>query len=183
MSLWRATWRTRRWCVILVVGIDEQEAIDAAANAAGSKFYGAGTYGFYGFVFADLGPRHSFTFAPPGKEPAKELLRYKPMRQAFDSVRWALPNEKTAEGGSPFGGYRRVLKARQYGPELAVPVLGEFTHHAQLTTALWEYEKKHGSLPTGGEGQAEELAAITAELQTALGVHPKLLSASADVVE
>lgn len=47
---------------------------------------------------------------------------------------------------------------------------------------MWEYEKKHGELPTGGEGQAEELASITSELQTALDVHPKLLGAGADVV-
>lgn len=49
------------------------------------------------------------------------------MAQAFDRTNWALSHEKTAEGGSPFGGYRRVLKARQFAPELAVPVLGELS--------------------------------------------------------
>ncbi|GMK59188.1 hypothetical protein CspeluHIS016_0702030 [Cutaneotrichosporon spelunceum] len=150
----------------------QMEAIDSAAHVAGTKFYGAGTYGFYGFAFADLGTHHSFTHTAPGKEPMKEVIRYRPMAQAFDRKNWALPNEKTAEGGSPFGGYRRVLRAKQYAPELAVPVL-----------ALWEYEKKHGNLPTGAEGQQEELAAITTELQAALGVHSKLLDASTDIVK
>jgi ubiquitin-like 1-activating enzyme E1 A len=29
---------------------------DGAARKAGAMFYGAGTYGFHGYVFADLGP-------------------------------------------------------------------------------------------------------------------------------
>lgn len=40
--------------------VDEQESIDAAARIAGSKFYGAGSYGFYGYVFADLGSQYDF---------------------------------------------------------------------------------------------------------------------------
>ncbi|CAK9785609.1 hypothetical protein CC85DRAFT_284417 [Cutaneotrichosporon oleaginosum] len=165
----------KREKVDVVVACDlsyaQMEAIDAAAHAAHTKFYGAGTYGFYGYVFADLGTHHSFTYTPPGKGAVKEVIRYRSMVQAFDRTNWALTHEKTSEGGSPFGGYRRVLKARQYAPEVAVPVL-----------ALWEFEKKHGTLPAGREGQAKELAEITSELQTALGVHPKLLSSSADVV-
>lgn len=39
-----------------------KETIDAAARAAGSKFYGAGTYGFLGYVFADLGAQYDYVY-------------------------------------------------------------------------------------------------------------------------
>lgn len=35
--------------------LTQQVAIDGATRKAGSMFYGTGTYGFYGYVFADLG--------------------------------------------------------------------------------------------------------------------------------
>lgn len=76
-------------------------------------------------MFADLGSRHAFTYKTLAKAASNEIMEFKPMAEAFDSRNWALGNEKTTEGGSPFGGYRRALKARQFGPHLAVPVLGE----------------------------------------------------------
>lgn len=164
---------------------DRQEMIDSAAHTAGSMFYGAGTYGFYGYVFADLGPAHEFTFGNLAHATAKKTLKFKPMAQAFEPTNWSLSHDKTAEGGSPFGGYKRALKARQFAPQLAVPILGEFLPKECRADgpALWEYEKRHGGLPAGGEDQKEELTAINAELQTALGVHAKLLDASTDVVK
>lgn len=34
--------------------------MDAASRAAGTKFYGAGTYGYFGYVFADLGVEYDY---------------------------------------------------------------------------------------------------------------------------
>ena len=34
--------------------------INAACRLAGTPFYAAGTHGFYGFIFADLGPEHFY---------------------------------------------------------------------------------------------------------------------------
>jgi hypothetical protein len=39
---------------------DTKESIDNAARSAGAMFYGAGTYGYYGYVFADLGPAYEY---------------------------------------------------------------------------------------------------------------------------
>ncbi len=39
-----------------------QEVIDAAARKAGVVFYAAGTYGFYGYVFADLGEEYEYVY-------------------------------------------------------------------------------------------------------------------------
>lgn len=39
-----------------------QEAIDAAARAAGTMFYASSTYGFYGYVFADLGETYDYVY-------------------------------------------------------------------------------------------------------------------------
>ena len=38
----------------------DQEAIDSAARGLNVKYYGAGTYGFYGYVFADLGEGYEY---------------------------------------------------------------------------------------------------------------------------
>jgi ubiquitin-like 1-activating enzyme E1 A len=39
-----------------------QEKIDEAARKAGTMFYSAGTYGFYGYVFSDLGSSHEYVY-------------------------------------------------------------------------------------------------------------------------
>jgi hypothetical protein len=39
-----------------------QETIDSAAREAGTIFYGTGSYGFYGYAFADLGEKYPFVY-------------------------------------------------------------------------------------------------------------------------
>lgn len=50
----------RREKVDVVVACDfarpQLEAINDAVRKAGSMFFSAGSYGFYGYIFADLGP-------------------------------------------------------------------------------------------------------------------------------
>lgn len=87
-------------------------------------------------MFADLGSRHAFTYSTPSKEATNEVISYKPMSQAFDRTNWSLSHEKTADGGSPFGGYKRMIKARQFAPQLAVPILGELTSYGELTDSI-----------------------------------------------
>lgn len=61
MSWSRVTCHSSRWWVwACSCSLTRQEAIDAGARKAGSMFYGAGTYGFYGYVFADLGKEYEF---------------------------------------------------------------------------------------------------------------------------
>lgn len=40
--------------------------IDHAARKAGVMFYGAGTYGFYGYVFVDLGQAFEYVYTLSG---------------------------------------------------------------------------------------------------------------------
>ena len=40
--------------------LSTQVDVDEAAREAGSMFYGAGTYGFFGYAFADLGKDYQF---------------------------------------------------------------------------------------------------------------------------
>ena len=37
-----------------------KERIDEASRKAGVMFYAAGTYGFYGYIFADLGEEYTY---------------------------------------------------------------------------------------------------------------------------
>lgn len=39
-----------------------QETIDLAARAAGAMFYASTTYGFFGYVFADLGEEYEYVY-------------------------------------------------------------------------------------------------------------------------
>lgn len=52
----------KREGVDVVVACDfarpQLEAINAAVRDAGSMFFAAGSYGFYGYIFADLGPAY-----------------------------------------------------------------------------------------------------------------------------
>ncbi|KAL1413668.1 E1 ubiquitin-activating protein aos1 [Vanrija albida] len=156
----------------------QMEAIDAGARKAGSRFFGAGTYGFYGYVFADLGEQYDFVFTPKGlpNQPApalqKKTAAYASLASVVDRSKWNLPATQAAEGGSPFRGLTRNLTKGQQ-PGLFIGLL-----------ALWEFEKRHGALPTGAEGQQDELTSIAEELRKELAINEKALPAvDASVIE
>ena len=39
---------------------DHQEILDTAARASGTMIYATGTYGFYGYAYANLGENYQF---------------------------------------------------------------------------------------------------------------------------
>jgi ubiquitin-like 1-activating enzyme E1 A len=43
-------------------GADDQETLDIAAKAAGTMIYATGTYGFYGYAYANLGENYQFVY-------------------------------------------------------------------------------------------------------------------------
>jgi ubiquitin-like 1-activating enzyme E1 A len=43
-------------------GADTQETLDTAARASGTMIYATGTYGFYGYAYADLGEKYQFVY-------------------------------------------------------------------------------------------------------------------------
>ncbi|OCF37345.1 SUMO activating enzyme [Kwoniella heveanensis BCC8398] len=147
------------------------ESIDSAARKAGSMFYAAGTYGFYGYVFADLGESYEYVYTPkptpentsPGL--AKKTLSYPSFTQALSNEKWTLPASQAAEGGSPYRGLTRN-ETKNAAPGVVLGLL-----------ALWEYEKKNGVLPAGGEGQVAEMQASAERLRLDLGVNGKALPA------
>ncbi|KAL7420465.1 E1 ubiquitin-activating protein aos1 [Cryptotrichosporon argae] len=161
----------RREKVDVVVACDlepeQLESIDSAARQAGALFYGAGTYGFYGYVYADLGEAYEYV-APKlsnhedqSRAPAKHVLSYPPLAAAFDKSKWA---ESSSAGSSPYHGLRKAaLRGRK--PDATIALL-----------ALWEFQRRHMTLPSGIAGQKDEMASIAEELRAAL-VKPGTLQA------
>lgn len=158
--------------------VAQLEAIDSAARAAGSMFYGAGTYGFFGWVFADLGASYDYVVTPaptsvnPNPSLVKKRAAYASLTSALQQDHWALSEKETASGGSAFRGLSRS-ESRALQPQLAINVL-----------AVWEFSKRHGgALPAGAEGEQAELAGIAEEMRKALGVHTKALpSVDAEII-
>ncbi|TXT15546.1 hypothetical protein VHUM_00049 [Vanrija humicola] len=143
----------------------QMETIDAGARKAGSMFYGAGTYGFYGYVFADLGQDYDYIFTDAPAVIQKRRATFASLASVVDRSKWDLPATQAAEGGSPFRGLTRN-NSKSLQPGLVIGIL-----------ALWEFEKRHGALPTGAEGQQAEITAIAEELRNELGINAKALPA------
>ncbi|KAK8858899.1 hypothetical protein IAR55_003130 [Kwoniella newhampshirensis] len=147
------------------------ETIDSAARKAGTMFYGAGTYGFYGYVFADLGESYEYVVNLPSGI-AKKSLSYSSLSTAISSLGWSKASTETDQGGSPFRGLTRGT-TKKAQPGLAIALL-----------ALWSYENEKGVLPIGGEGQVAELKDIAERIRVELGVNSKALpSIEADMIE
>ncbi|WVQ84401.1 hypothetical protein IAT38_006553 [Cryptococcus sp. DSM 104549] len=141
------------------------EVINDAARKAGALFYAAGTYGFDGYVFSDLGETYDYvqTVKPTDENPSglvKKSLSFAPFSSAFNTADWGVPISET-KTGSPFRGVPRNA-TRALAPQVPLRIL-----------ALWEFEKRHGFLPTGQDGQLQELTTIIEELRVSLGVNPK----------
>ncbi|GFZ50515.1 hypothetical protein JCM24511_08272 [Saitozyma sp. JCM 24511] len=159
----------KRERVDVVVACDmtrkELEAIDGAARKAGAMFYGAGTYGFYGYVFADLGPSFELVVNPPKDNSTllKKSVSYSPLSAVLDRSNWSLSHSESVKGGSPFRGLTRH-STKERSPNDVLGIL-----------ALWEFEHRHDDLPSGKFGQRDELLSIAEELRTALGVNEKAL--------
>nr|WRH23631.1 ThiF family [Naematelia aurantialba] len=163
----------KREKVDVVVACDmarsQSETIDQATRKAGTMFYSAGTYGFYGYVFADLGEEYQYLLTPPKSDsnpnpaPTKMVLRYPSLAQVADRSNWGLPSTQTASGGSPFRGLSRN-QTKDRDPATALGLL-----------AVQEYQRAHGVLPDGAEGQRDALSEIADELRKALGINEKVL--------
>ncbi|OXG10971.1 SUMO activating enzyme [Cryptococcus neoformans Tu401-1] len=132
------------------LSVKENERIDAAARKASSLFYAAGTYGFTGYVFADLGESYEYVVNSTDGL-SKKMLSYPSFSTVLDRSNWAKP------GGSPFRGLSRNA-TRSAAP---ATILG--------ITALWEYESQNGHLPN--ESSLSALISTAESIRTALGVN------------
>ncbi|ODN93482.1 SUMO activating enzyme [Cryptococcus wingfieldii CBS 7118] len=135
----------------------QNELINAAARKAGSLFYAAGTYGFFGYAFADLGDSYEYVVNQT-EGLAKKSLTYTPLSAALDETKWDQAN------GSPFRGQTRNT-TKGMAPNASLGIL-----------ALWKYEKENGHLPSD-DSALEALTSISSSLITSLGVNPKALAA------
>lgn len=133
------------------LSVKENERIDAAARKASSLFYAAGTYGFTGYVFADLGESYEYVVNSIDGL-SKKVLSYPSFSTVLDRSNWAKP------GGSPFKGLSRNA-TRSAAP---ATILG--------ITALWEYESQNGHLPAE-ESSLSALTSSAESIRTALGVN------------
>ncbi|ORY31798.1 hypothetical protein BCR39DRAFT_80560 [Naematelia encephala] len=147
----------------------QTEVIDKATRKAGVMFYAAGTYGFYGYVFADLGEEYQYLLTSPKSDtnpnpaPGKMVLRFPSLSTLSDRSNWGSPSTQTSAGGSPFRGLSRN-QTKDRDPATALGIL-----------SVWEYQKRHGVLPEGAPGQREEFSEIADELRNALGINQKAL--------
>ncbi|WRT68143.1 uncharacterized protein IL334_005118 [Kwoniella shivajii] len=145
------------------------EIIDEASRKAGSMFYGAGTYGFFGYVFADLGESYEYVYNPkptpenPSPGLAKKSLSYPSFAKALSSDHWDNPASQAEQGGSPYRGLTKN-ESKNAAPGVVLGLL-----------ALWEYEKTKSMLPSGGEGQIAEMIASAEKLKDDLGVNVKAI--------
>ena len=141
-------------------------------------FYAAGTYGFYGYVFADLTKEYEYVFkwvsinsrtppyaklidcSPPSSStnpsPAlsKKTLSYGSFAELLDGSEWYRPAKSDTTGRSPFRDLTRN-QTKERDPLTVIAILGTSLSDAAeigvLTRiALWEYEKRYGSLPSEG---------------------------------
>ncbi|OWZ74866.1 SUMO activating enzyme [Cryptococcus neoformans Bt85] len=132
------------------LSVKENERIDAAARKASSLFYAAGTYGFTGYVFADLGESYEYVVNSTDGL-SKKMLSYPSFSTVLDRSNWA------KQGGSPFRGLSRNA-TKSAAP---ATILG--------ITALWEYESQNGHLPS--ESSLSALISTAESIRTALGVN------------
>ncbi|WVW85076.1 hypothetical protein I302_107112 [Kwoniella bestiolae CBS 10118] len=145
------------------------EVIDEASRKAGTMFYAAGTYGFYGYVFADLGESYEYVYnkkaTPEDPSPglAKKTLSYSSLTQALTPTNWSKPASQAEQGGSPYRGLTKN-ETKVAAPGVILGLL-----------ALWEYETKNGILPQGGEGQISEITESAERFRVELGVNPKTI--------
>ncbi|WVR06645.1 hypothetical protein IAU60_003677 [Kwoniella sp. DSM 27419] len=163
----------RREKVDVVVACDlprsQLETIDAATRQAGTLFYAAGTYGFYGYVFADLGDSYEYVYNPkatpenPAPGLAKKSLSYPSLGKALSSQDWSKPATQAGAGGSPYRGLTRN-ETKNAAPSVVLGLL-----------ALWEYETKNEALPLGGEDQVAQMKASAERLRVDLGINAKAL--------
>ncbi|WWC62948.1 uncharacterized protein I303_105546 [Kwoniella dejecticola CBS 10117] len=145
------------------------ETIDEASRKAGSMFYAAGTYGFHGYVFADLGESYEYVYnqksTPENPSPglAKKILLYPSFASALSPASWSKPATEAENGGSP---YRGLMKnqTKDAAPGVVLGLL-----------ALWEFEKNNGTLPSGEESHVSQIKEIAEKLRVDLGVNVRSL--------
>ncbi|WVN90778.1 uncharacterized protein L203_106021 [Cryptococcus depauperatus CBS 7841] len=138
--------------VVCDLSVKENEKINNAARKAGSLFYAASSFGFYGFVFADLG--ESFEYVdntPPGL--TKKSLSYSPLVKVLDKANWDKPN------GSPFRGLSKNA-TKALAPNVALCLL-----------ALWEFESQNNRSPSN-EADLSDMTSFAENLRKTLAINP-----------
>lgn len=145
---------------------EEIERINAAARKAGAGFYAAGSYGFFGYTFADLGDNFEYVSSLANPETGsfpRTRLTYAPFTSLLDRSEWSSQQSADVLGGSPFRGFSRAVN-KERTPRSVIAIL-----------ALWDFERKYGTLPTGQDGQQAQLKDIAEGLRVELGVHEKAM--------
>ncbi|KAK4684087.1 ubiquitin-like 1-activating enzyme E1 A, partial [Tremellales sp. Uapishka_1] len=160
----------RREKVDIVIGCDLAQSqftsVDRAARKADVMMYAAGSYGFYGYVFADLGADYEFVFTPKANKenPAPGIQKKKLSYPSFETVlagsTWA-EDVEAAQGGSPFRGLTKRMTT-DANPSLVLGIL-----------ALWEYESRQSRLPAGTDEDRSEMGQLAEAARTRLGVNAK----------
>ncbi|KAJ9095243.1 hypothetical protein QFC21_005609 [Naganishia friedmannii] len=139
---------------------DEMARINAACRATNTLFYGAGSYGYLGYIFNDLGDDYEWvttsqttTSNGAAQQPKnmKKQVSYPPFSEAFSFT------------STPFGGMKRN-ETREKLPALVLGVL-----------SVWEYQSTHaGQLPNSQDAEAE-LMQFAEKKRVELGVNEKAL--------
>ena len=114
---------------------NHQEILDKAARASGTMIYATGTYGFYGYAYANLGGNYQFVHTQvkasrfrhtadsirgtnKTDSPQKKVLTYPSFGSAFD-----LDLGSSENGGNPYSGLTRIAQ-KEANPWVSIGILG-----------------------------------------------------------
>ncbi|KAJ9112722.1 hypothetical protein QFC22_006224 [Naganishia vaughanmartiniae] len=139
--------------------MQEMGRINTACRATNTLFYGAGSYGYLGWIFNDLGEKYEWvttsqttsSAAAAQSKTLKKQVSYTPFSEAFSS------------GSNPFEGMKRN-ETREKLPALVLGVL-----------SIWEYQSAHaGKLPNSSAAEPE-LMQLAEKKRLEFGVNEKAM--------
>ncbi|KAG7530359.1 hypothetical protein FFLO_05075 [Filobasidium floriforme] len=141
----------------------EMIKLNEACRRTGKLFYGAGSYGFIGYIFADLGQSYEWVMASgsaSGSGQAGSANANTKMTKKKVDCRTL----SEALGSSPFEG----LTKNQTKETVPSIILG--------VQAVWEYQERHaGKLPQSEEEDLGELVEIAESMRKGLKINEKFM--------
>lgn len=140
--------------------------INAASRLSGKPFYAAGTHGFYGFVFADLGQQHHFM-----------IEREKSNRPTIIGPETLTRNIMTTNMQNRDGKEIEIVSKREiYSPlplantsPLPEDLLNNRRRKLQVTPllsclrALWEFQKLSNNLPSASQADLQLFTTLASQ--------------------
>ncbi|KAJ9097320.1 hypothetical protein QFC20_006233 [Naganishia adeliensis] len=143
---------------------EQLSRINQACRDTNTLFYGAGSYGYFGYIFNDLGDNFEWVTSQTSSTTTSNTTITSQAKAAKKQVSYS-PFEEALSKSNPFEGLKRN-ETRDKLPALVLGIL-----------AVWEYQSRHnGNLPESDEATAE-LHEIAEKKRVDFGINEKALKA------